>query len=126
MSYLAAVFLTYLSPEDSFLMMLTVLKRYEMIEYFKPNMPALFRSFYCLQKLTEKYLPKIHKRFNEVGFIPPMYASQWFMTIFVVDFPIETVVRIWDIFIIEGRKVIYRIALAVFKFMEKRLLDGDL
>ena len=97
-----------------------------MIEYFKPGMPALFKSFYALQKLTEKYLPKIHKRFNEVGFIPQMYASQWFMTMFVVDFPIETVVRIWDIFIIEGRKVIYRIALAVFKIMEKRLLEGDM
>ena len=55
-----------------------------------------------------------------------MYASQWFMTIFVVDFPIETVVRIWDIFLIEGRKVIYRIALAVFKIMEKKLLEGDM
>ena len=55
-----------------------------------------------------------------------MYATQWFMTIFVVDFPIETVVRIWDIFFIEGRKVIYRIALAVFKMMEKRLIEGEL
>ena len=48
------------------------------------------------------------------------------MTIFVVDFPIDTVVRIWDIFFIEGRKVIYRIALAVFKIMEQRLVDGEM
>ena len=89
-------------------------------------MPALFRSYYCLQRLVEKYLPKVHKRFMEVNFIPQMYATQWFMTIFVVDFPIETVVRIWDIFFIEGRKVIYRIALAVFKMMEKRLVEGEL
>jgi len=48
------------------------------------------------------------------------------MTIFVVDFPIDTVARIWDIFFIEGRKVIYRIALAVFKIMEKRLETGEM
>jgi 3-hydroxyisobutyrate dehydrogenase-like beta-hydroxyacid dehydrogenase len=48
------------------------------------------------------------------------------MTIFVVDFPFDTVVRIWDIFFIEGRKVIYRIALAVFKIMEDKLINGDM
>ena len=60
MSYITAMLLTYLTPEDSFCTMLTILKKYEMIDYYKPGMPALFKSFYTLQKLTEKYLPKIH------------------------------------------------------------------
>ena len=92
--------------------------KYEMISYFEKGMPGLFRSFYCLQKLIEKYLPKLHKHFLDIMLIPQMYASQWFMTLFVVDFPIEVCVRIWDIFFIEGRKIIYRIALGIFKILE--------
>ena len=73
----------------------------------------------------EKYLPRLHEKFIDIGFVPSMYSSLWFITLFVVDFPIETVVRIWDVFFIEGRKVVYRIALAAFKLMEESLLEGD-
>ena len=107
-------------------MVISLMHRYGMKDYFSKGMPGLFKSFYCLERLAEKYVPRVHKHFMEIGFIPQMYASQWFLTIFVVDFPIDTVVRIWDMFFIEGRKVIYRIALAIFKLLEKKLVDSDL
>ena len=125
MNYLSAMLLAYLTPEESMCMVLTILNKYQMKEYFTVGMPQLLWSFYCLQKLIEKYLPRVHEKFIEVGFLPSMYSSQWFITIFVVDFPIETVVRIWDVFFIEGRKIIYKIALAAFTLMEQSLLQGD-
>jgi hypothetical protein len=123
---MAAMLLTYLTPEDSLLVLVQMIYKQEMIGYFRRGMPALFDSFYCLQKLMEKYLPKLHNHFMEIMFIPQMYASQWFMTVFVVDFPHEVAVRIWDIFLIEGRKIIYRIALAIFMILEKDLLGAEM
>lgn len=41
------------------------------------------------------------------------------MTLFAVYFPIEIVVRIWDVFLVEGRKTIFRLALAILKINEK-------
>lgn len=56
---------------------------------------------------------------------PTMYLSQWFMTVFALNFPFECIVRIWDIFMIEGRKTLYRVALAMFKINEKALLQQE-
>ena len=44
------------------------------------------------------------------------------MTIFSDYFPINIVVRIFDIFLMEGRKILFRIALAIFKLLEKELM----
>ena len=55
----------------------------------------------------------------EIGFTPQMYASRWFMTIFADAFPMNVVVRIMDIYLMEGRKILFRVALAIFKLLEK-------
>jgi hypothetical protein len=40
--------------------------------------------------------------------------------------PLEYTKRIWDIYIIEGPKVLYRIALGILKINEKELLKNDI
>ena len=48
------------------------------------------------------------------------------MTLFAVYFPIDVVVRIWDIFMVEGRKTIFRLCLAILKINEQALLKSDM
>jgi hypothetical protein len=43
---------------------------------------------------------------------------QWFITVFSYNFPPETVVRIWDVYLSEGWKVVYRIALALLQLSQ--------
>ncbi len=72
--------------------------------------------------------------------------TSWFMSCFIGTLPIETTLRVWDIFFYEGSKTLFRIALAIFKLGEpeiravtdpmemygvvqsfpRRLLDGNL
>ena len=56
---------------------------------------------------------------------PPQYATHWFMTLFSTKMPLELTLRIWDIFFIEGKKILYRVVLAIMKLNEKELLKGD-
>ncbi|KAE9962362.1 hypothetical protein BLS_000428 [Venturia inaequalis] len=42
-------------------------------------------------------------------------TTAWFMSCFVGNLPIETVLRVWDSFFYEGSKTLFRIALAIFK-----------
>jgi len=55
-----------------------------------------------------------------------MFASQWFMTIYAVNIPFECTIRVWDIFFIEGPKILYRTALALLKMAEKKLIKSDI
>lgn len=47
------------------------------------------------------------------------------MTSFVHQFPVEAVVRIWDVYLTEGRKTIFRLALAIMKINEAKLMEAD-
>ena len=69
-------------------------------------------------------MPKVFAKLAEIDFSPQMYASRWFMTIFADYFNINIVVRILDIFLMEGRKILFRIALAIFKLLEKELITA--
>ena len=39
--------------------------------------------------------------------------------------PTEYILRIWDIFFIEGHKILYRVGLAIMKLNENDLLKAD-
>jgi hypothetical protein len=38
-----------------------------------------------------------------------MYASQWFITVFSYSLPFHVVLRIWDIFMLEGLKIVFQV-----------------
>lgn len=48
-------------------------------------------------------------------------TTAWFMSLFVGNLPIESVLRVWDSFFYEGSKSLFRIALAIFKIGEPEI-----
>ncbi|XP_019848825.1 PREDICTED: TBC1 domain family member 2B-like [Amphimedon queenslandica] len=52
--------------------------------------------------------------------LPPDYYD-----LFIDNFPIDTTLRIWDTFLYEGSKVLFRYAMAVFKENEEELLKQE-
>ncbi|KAI0126241.1 TBC domain-containing protein [Xylariales sp. AK1849] len=55
--------------------------------------------------------------------LPPitLCMTAWFMSCFIGTLPIETTLRVWDVFFYEGSKTLFRIALAVFKLGETEI-----
>ncbi|KAH8912657.1 hypothetical protein BR93DRAFT_905960 [Coniochaeta sp. PMI_546] len=47
--------------------------------------------------------------------------TAWFMSCFIGTLPIETVLRVWDIFFYEGSRTLFRIALTIFKAGEAEI-----
>ena len=39
--------------------------------------------------------------------------TQWFITIYSYSLPFDMVLRIWDVFMLEGMKVVFRVGLQV-------------
>lgn len=56
--------------------------------------------------------------------MPPisLITSNWFLTLFINILPVETVLRVWDTFFYEGDKVLFRVALSLFKLHEVAIL----
>ncbi|KAL0935824.1 GTPase activating protein [Colletotrichum truncatum] len=55
--------------------------------------------------------------------LPPitLCMTAWFMSCFIGTLPIESTLRVWDVFFYEGSKTLFRIALAIFKLGESEV-----
>ena len=56
---------------------------------------------------------------------PILFSNSWFITIFINALPFQSVLRIIDIYLVEGDLAIYRLALAVVKILEKIILPSE-
>ena len=124
MGFIVAVFLTYMDEESSFFMLHSFMKKYELEGFYLPGFPELKKTFYILLNLEKKFVPKIYELFKKEGMIPSMYSSEWFICLFSRNLEFNTLVRIFDVFLLEGYKVIYRFALAFLKIKEEEFLKG--
>ncbi|KAJ5174625.1 uncharacterized protein N7482_000502 [Penicillium canariense] len=48
--------------------------------------------------------------------------TNWLMSIFIGTLPLETTLRVWDVFFYEGSKTFFRVSLAIFKACERDIL----
>ncbi|KAH8098912.1 hypothetical protein JL720_1882 [Aureococcus anophagefferens] len=68
--------------------------------------------------------PKVAAHMAKEGLEPNMYATHWFVTVFSAQFP-SLVARVWDAFLAEGWKPVYRVAVALLSTNEKAILAMD-
>jgi hypothetical protein len=45
---------------------------------------------------------------RDEGVHPSMYCSHWFITILAYTLPFDHLLRVWDVFFLEGTKTIFR------------------
>ena len=122
MGFSSALFLTYMNEENSFWMLHSLMKNYGMEGFFMKGFPELRKTLYVFLNLLKKCLPKCFNLLKKYQVYPTMFASQWFITFYSCVFDFNILVRIFDCIFLEGFKIIYRIALAIFKINQDELL----
>ena len=124
MGFICALLLTYMDEESSFFMLHTLIRKYQLEGIYLPGLEELKKKFYVLLNLEKKFIPKCYKIFVRDDISPRMYASEWFITLFARNLDFNILVRIFDTFLLEGFKVIYRFSLAFIKLKEEELIEG--
>src|ERR1700730_6278383 len=103
--------------------MFRLMETYDMRTMFTLNMEGLQLRLYQFTSLLAQILPKLSDHLAALSVHPPMFASQWFLTLFAYTFPISLVMRIYDIIFAEGAaETIMRIAIAMLKKSEDVIL----
>ena len=124
MGFISALFLTYMDEESSFYLLHSLMKKYQLEGVYLPDFPELKKHFYVLLILLKKHLPKIYDVFKSCDMMPSMYASEWFITLFCRELSFKYLVRFFDVFLLEGRKIIYRFGLALLKLRENDFINA--
>lgn len=88
--------------EEAFSLFVTLMNKYGLRDLFIHDMPGLHLHLYQFERLLEEFEPALycHLRRREVK--PQLYATQWFLTLFAYRFPLQLVLRIYDLILSEG------------------------
>lgn len=62
---------------------------------------GLLLFFNAMLILTQEQLPELNVHFRSQSFHTSMYASSWFLTLFLTFLPLPIATRIFDIFMYE-------------------------
>ena len=101
---------------EAFTLMVKLMNQYRLREMFIQDMPGLHRSLYIFEQLLEDLEPALCCHLRRRGVHPQLYATQWFLTLFAYRFPLQLVLRIYDLILEEGLETtILKFALAIMR-----------
>ena len=124
MSQIAALLLMYLNEEDAFWAMSSLLSnpKHAMHGFFIPGFPKLLRFQQHHDQLIKKFLPKVYKQLDKQDIPCSLYTIKWFLQCFLDRIPFSLTLRIWDIYLLEGSKVLTAMAYNILKLHKRKLL----
>ncbi|NXI09451.1 EVI5 protein, partial [Irena cyanogastra] len=112
--------------EEAFCVFVKLMQDYRLRELFKPSMAELGLCMYQFECMIQEHLPELYVHFQSQSFHTSMYASSWFLTIFLTTFPLPIATRIFDIFMSEGLEIVFRVGLALLQMNQAELLQLDM
>ncbi|XP_068460319.1 TBC1 domain family member 2A [Clinocottus analis] len=120
---LAAIALLVLqSEEDAFWCLVAVVEAIMPQDYYTKNLVASQADQRVLKDLLVEKLPRLAAHFEEHGIDVSLITFNWFLVLFVESLPSDILLPLWDAFLYEGTKVIFRYALALLKYKEDDIL----
>jgi len=146
LNFIAGLLLLFMKQDvEKVFILLTIITQYHLPGAHARNLANT--EVNVLMMLIKDYLPKVWASINDTDLInnglgshvhpdskfqrQPTVAlscTSWFMSLFVGVLPIEVVLRVWDAFLYEGPRALFRYALAIFEHGEpeiRKFLPGD-
>ncbi|GAA5876163.1 hypothetical protein JCM1840_007056 [Sporobolomyces johnsonii] len=121
LQFIVGPLLLNMPDEESFCVLVRLMKSYDLRSHYTPNMPGLQLRLFQFDRLVEELLPGVFLHMLRQGVKSSMYASQWFLTLFGYRFPLELVSSVFDLVFAEGVEAIFRFAVALLKRNEAHL-----
>nr|XP_008102830.2 PREDICTED: EVI5-like protein isoform X1 [Anolis carolinensis] len=112
--------------EEAFCVFVRLMQEYRLRELFKPTMAELGLCIYQFEYMLQEQLPELNIHFRSQSFLTSMYASSWFLTLFLTTFPLPVATRVFDIFMYEGLEIIFRVGMALLQFNQAELMQLDM
>lgn len=119
---LAAIALLYLDQEDAFWTLIAIVEVFMPRDYYTKTLLGSQVDQRVFKDLMSEKLPRLHAHFelHKVDF--SLITFNWFLVVFVDSVMSDILFKIWDAFLYEGPKIIFRFALALFKYKEEEFL----
>uniref|UniRef100_A0A673CQY2 Rab-GAP TBC domain-containing protein n=1 Tax=Sphaeramia orbicularis TaxID=375764 RepID=A0A673CQY2_9TELE len=119
---LAAIALLYLDQEDAFWTLIAIVEVFMPRDYYTKTLLGSQVDQRVFKDLMSEKLPRLHAHFEQYKVDFSLITFNWFLVVFVDSVVSDILFKIWDAFLFEGPKIIFRFALALFKYKEEEFL----
>ncbi|XP_034541754.1 TBC1 domain family member 2B isoform X2 [Notolabrus celidotus] len=119
---LAAIALLYLDQEDAFWSLIAIVEVFMPRDYYTKTLLGSQVDQRVFKDLMSEKLPRLHAHFELYKVDFSLITFNWFLVVFVDSVVSDILFKIWDAFLYEGPKIIFRFALALFKHKEEEFL----
>ncbi|XP_024294717.1 TBC1 domain family member 10A isoform X1 [Oncorhynchus tshawytscha] len=113
---IAAVLLMHMPAEDAFWGLVQICEKY-LPGYYSAGLEAIQLDGEILYALTRRVSPLVYRHLEKHKMEPILYMTEWFMCAFSRTLPWASVLRVWDMFLCDGVKIIFRVGLVLLKCM---------
>ncbi|XP_055016657.1 TBC1 domain family member 2A-like isoform X2 [Boleophthalmus pectinirostris] len=111
------------SEEDTFWGLKAVVENIMPPDYFTPSLVASQADQLVLKDFLSEKLPRLSSHVDKCGVDVSSATFTWFLVVFVEVLPSHILLPLWDTFLYEGSKVLFRFCLAMFKMKEPEILQ---
>ncbi|XP_038596387.1 EVI5-like protein isoform X2 [Tachyglossus aculeatus] len=125
-AFIVGLLLMQMPEEEAFCVFVRLMQEYRLRELFKPSMAELGLCIYQFEYMLQEQLPDLNIHFRSQSFHTSMYASSWFLTLFLTTFPLPIATRVFDIFMYEGLEIVFRVGLALLQVNQMELMQLDM
>ncbi|QKX55663.1 uncharacterized protein TRUGW13939_02760 [Talaromyces rugulosus] len=122
-NFIAMPLLFNMDEAEAFGLLVKLMNKYGLRDMFIQDMPGLHLHLFQFERLLEDLEPALYCHLRRRGLSPQLYATQWFLTLFAYRFPLQLVLRIYDLIFEEGlESTILRFGVAIMRRNSEALL----
>jgi hypothetical protein len=115
MAPVAGLLLMNMPAEQAFWCLVSICDKY-IPGYYSPGMEAIQLDGDILMGLLRRVSPAAHRHLLRHEVSPGMFMLEWFLCVFSRGpLPWPCILRVWDMFMCEGVKVLFRVALVLLR-----------
>ncbi|XP_040337730.1 TBC1 domain family member 2A isoform X4 [Herpailurus yagouaroundi] len=120
---LAAIALLVLEEEEcAFWCLVAIVETIMPADYYSKTLTSSQVDQRVLQDLLLEKLPRLMAHLAQHHVDLSFITFNWFLVVFADSLISNILLRVWDAFLYEGIKVVFRYALAIFKYNEEEIL----
>nr|XP_019937296.1 PREDICTED: TBC1 domain family member 10A-like [Paralichthys olivaceus] len=101
---------------DAFWVLVQICEKY-LPGYYSTGLEAIQLDGEILYALLRRVSPAAHGHLKKHKLEPILYMTEWFMCAFSRTLPWASVLRVWDMFLFEGVKILFKVGLVLLKCM---------
>ena len=95
----------------------------DIIKFYIGDEDYINKNIVLFSNFVKKYLPKIHEHFTNLEIVHELYFIPWITEIFSSSMSYKLLLRVLDLYLINGEYILFQVGLSILSIQEDDLLD---